>query len=1720
MKLHTKISNIFMLIMGFALLGGAFPTLSFAQTVNIQSPVEFNGGVLRLGQNITATSGGNGALTFSLPTQFDGAGNEFIILRDADILISELGINVFGNATTNLWISGNLSQEDLQRVLDNVEYHNLSITLLENTRNINTNIGGRSQALQMNVRPGNHTYDLSVEFDKDRTPLPKNRGEVINVIDLGKNNDLSLITQNMIYLNGATAYLEDALYDEEYLALDIVGNTFNGITIRQIGNSIFMSGIASVETYEELLEKLTYRNNSPQFRANGKEATRKVNILTAGMLTIEVEGKRHFYESIITNNSIRWYDAETSARERFLISADRDNDGDYKGYGFLATIKTTQESEIVTQYAILSREGGWIGAYVGGTWGDVKNNGGRWKWVKESKELDDQANEPQEYLVDTDVAWSNWYVNTADPRYLTGNYPNAEGGARPMPDNFNGGNINLGAWIIPEGGDAVGWGDDQPGAWDDAFQNSSDLSSYYSEYRGKDVTDNLWAGTILLVDETYEVISTDVEVGFCQGNDDVDAIEVPLLINKDGVGISDADLANDLDISWTVGDSDIAEIVGVANGRTVKVKFLKEADANDPTTFEAVLIYTVTDKISGNIVADAEQVKVVRAAIPSITFSEDEFTRRTNSTNPITFDVNVTDASGTKTASDIVWDLTPNAGVETDFDTSSPKISSEFGDIGTYLYTATLEDTYGCDTLETVTVEIIEPLVITPVGKDLRFCQTGADSVHEISVTVAGPELDLIKYSWIEATNGSYAGTDLTQNTVQVTVNDDASTATFKCEITDELTGDVWEETVTITVADRPTMTIEQTQFNRRVSSENSVNIEVTPGTGFDHTNISWTISSIAGDEVDFDATTVDILTPSVSEPFIAGNHTYTAVLTDVPCTVEENVVINVKEDIKVEIPEVIVPNCSDEAMITVNVTTDSDGDYTYEWQDVEGVSYVDKTVKDAQIELDSDLEEVELSLKITDNFLGSDSLHAVLVKRAEPSALDYASDSTVFVMAEEDTDVIFVVSQIDNKDINWIYDASNPALDAMTGNSVKVTEAFPQEGEYIYTASIDGEECISVDFKVVAIKTFSPDVPLGACEGMDENDMFDIVLSHPVLPDADFIVTAQSTNELTIVGGPVVGTTSTVYKAYWNDIEVNKVYPREVEFSYDIQIVMNGFDQEDILQGVLTINVAEAPEISSDVAVIIAEEGEDNTTSFNLDVKPIGSSVVWDPILDTDVISGLSLTPNPLQSQVYTASITDQYGCTADTTLRFERRGSLKAIADTIYMYQDDVLRQIDILGNDEGVVSTTTVAIDPDAEWVYGEGELTSTGVINFTAHQTPVLTTIVKQIFDYTLTDIHSNTSTATVTVFILPSSREIVIPVCETDTLVAVSDDEVYQVDWAIVSGSEATITTPSGVVSDVSRILSVGVYEYTLKDAGGNPQKSGLIEVKRGTGPSVGIYAYDQQDDLYLFSDTLRIGKYEVLDEKLVLLGTEEEYFGWNINDSTDLKTIADRVDFTWQPVEIIVEKDSLFEYSFMAEDNDGCRAYDTLQIVRFNTAPEMEDVDISIRDGIPARINIDLSDEDTLDDIDTYTVVQEDGTLIHGQAEFYDGEFTYIPFTSSKFTDKVKIRACDFSGECVESYVYIESQSTGLTEVLTPNGDGKNDRFEVTIVEPSQRVHLIVMNRWGNKVYESEDYQDDWSGYSNSGSAFGNELLSQGTYFYIIKVEDMEDITGYVQIAY
>jgi gliding motility-associated-like protein len=88
---------------------------------------------------------------------------------------------------------------------------------------------------------------------------------------------------------------------------------------------------------------------------------------------------------------------------------------------------------------------------------------------------------------------------------------------------------------------------------------------------------------------------------------------------------------------------------------------------------------------------------------------------------------------------------------------------------------------------------------------------------------------------------------------------------------------------------------------------------------------------------------------------------------------------------------------------------------------------------------------------------------------------------------------------------------------------------------------------------------------------------------------------------------------------------------------------------------------------------------------------------------------------------------------------------------------------------------------------------------------------------------------------------------------------------------------------------------------------------------------------------------------------------------------------------------------------------------------------------------------------------------------------------------------------CDRDGEL--NYLDTAWCDLFIPEGFSPNGDGHNDFFEIDFLELYPANNLVVWDRWGKKVYEARNYNNDWDGTTNQAFAL-NKQLPTGTYYY------------------
>jgi gliding motility-associated-like protein len=92
-------------------------------------------------------------------------------------------------------------------------------------------------------------------------------------------------------------------------------------------------------------------------------------------------------------------------------------------------------------------------------------------------------------------------------------------------------------------------------------------------------------------------------------------------------------------------------------------------------------------------------------------------------------------------------------------------------------------------------------------------------------------------------------------------------------------------------------------------------------------------------------------------------------------------------------------------------------------------------------------------------------------------------------------------------------------------------------------------------------------------------------------------------------------------------------------------------------------------------------------------------------------------------------------------------------------------------------------------------------------------------------------------------------------------------------------------------------------------------------------------------------------------------------------------------------------------------------------------------------------------------------------------------------------------------------YRGLDPISITASNILTPNGDGKNDTWVIKDIELYPQNMVTVYDKAGRVVYTKRGYRNEWDG-TLSGAP-----LAQGTYYYTVNLGPyMPDFKGFITI--
>jgi gliding motility-associated-like protein len=84
-----------------------------------------------------------------------------------------------------------------------------------------------------------------------------------------------------------------------------------------------------------------------------------------------------------------------------------------------------------------------------------------------------------------------------------------------------------------------------------------------------------------------------------------------------------------------------------------------------------------------------------------------------------------------------------------------------------------------------------------------------------------------------------------------------------------------------------------------------------------------------------------------------------------------------------------------------------------------------------------------------------------------------------------------------------------------------------------------------------------------------------------------------------------------------------------------------------------------------------------------------------------------------------------------------------------------------------------------------------------------------------------------------------------------------------------------------------------------------------------------------------------------------------------------------------------------------------------------------------------------------------------------------------------------------------------KSNPIGASIAFTPNGDLVNDTWTIKNTNMIEGCPVAIFNNLGKKVYESDEYTNNWDGNNTSG-----QKAFDGDYYFVFRCTDKKTYSG------
>ncbi len=470
--------------------------------------------------------------------------------------------------------------------------------------------------------------------------------------------------------------------------------------------------------------------------------------------------------------------------------------------------------------------------------------------------------------------------------------------------------------------------------------------------------------------------------------------------------------------------------------------------------------------------------------------------------------------------------------------------------------------------------------------------------------------------------------------------------------------------------------------------------------------------------------------------------------------------------------------------------------------------------------------------------------------------------------------------------------------------------------------------------------------------------------------------------------------------------------------------------------------------------------------------------------------------TEGPLSGEVFPV------GTTTVTFTATDAAGNTATCSFTVTV-NDDEGPQIDDMNDitvntDAGICGAVVEFAAPGATDNCGVESVVLTDGLD-SGSEFPVGETIIT----YTATDTAGNTATTSFTVTVVDNEAPSITCPENIDVTVEIGTTSVV-VEYAAVTTTDncegTTVELTEGITSGEEFPLGSTTVTYTVTDASGNTATCTF---------TVNVEEEDLPNPPATPSASVTTAATCAMPLGTITVETQDgltySIDGENYQESG---VFADLAPGTYQ----VTAQDEFGQVSQAATVTIDEPVAEAIQVAA--------DPDLCIEDSVFDLFELLIGE---VDESGTWTDNDNSGALDNG---FIDpsmmslGTYTFTYELAGTCPSSTTVTV-SINDDCVVLACTIEDLKDGISKAVTPNGDNRNDFFEVDLdTECGFTYDLKIFNRWGAKVYDAQNYQNNWDGYSSSSFTSSNQLPS-GTYYYVLQVRnsDFEPIQGYIYLG-